>query len=103
MIQVIQEYLKKITGSFLRKKSRHKNHTKYHWLALVGMLGGSLVMISCTPDYNSETYLTEVLVPQECNMPCWRGIVPEKSSREDLLDVLEQLPDDRVEMSTTHL
>lgn len=54
-------------------------------------------MISCSPDYNSETYLTEVLVPQECNMPCWRGIVPEKSSREDLLDVLEQLPDDKVE------
>lgn len=97
MIQVLREYLKKITESLPRKKSRQKNFVKYYWLTLVGILGGSMLMISCTPDYNSETYLTEVLVPQECNLPCWRGIVPEESSREDLLDVLEQLSDNKVE------
>jgi len=91
MIQAIQEYLKTAKNLLLKKSC-----IRQHSLALIGILG-IILAVSCTPDYDSANYLTEVLDPQECNMPCWQGIVPEKSSREDLLDVLEQLPDGKVE------
>lgn len=56
-----------------------------------------LVAVSCTPDYDSSVFLTDVLESQGCELPCWHGLIPGQASKEDLLHALEQLPDSKVE------
>ena len=65
------------------------------WLVLSTLL---LVMtVACAPHYDSAAYLMDVLTPQDCELPCWHGIVPGQSSKEELLHALEQLPDNEVD------
>jgi hypothetical protein len=73
-----------------------ENYVKHNWLIRITLLL-ILVAVSCTPGYSSDAFLAEVLDPQDCELPCWHGIVPRQSSQEDLLQVLEQLPDSKVE------